>query len=237
MNIPVELWFTALMMGWLGGVHCLGMCGPIVGAFTFALAPDVQKSSRRVAIMQLIYNLGRMSSYLLLGAIAGLVGLILIEAGTLISAQRWLLGFAGVWMLVLAAWLMGWSSLPVRLESVLSQWWSAKSQHWRRHFLPVRRGYQAYLMGLIWGWIPCGLVYSGLILAMSAGSILAGASVMLAFGLGTLPNLLLIGASAFWLTRLKQQAWLPVVAAIGMALFGLWTLWQALFATAWLGVA
>lgn len=235
-SAPIELLLTAMVMGWLGGVHCLGMCGPLVGAFTFALAPAIQQSARQVGLMQLVYNLGRISSYALLGAIAGLVGLILIEAGSLISAQRWLLGFAGIWMLILAAWLLGWSSLPTRLESGLSNWWSAKSQRWRRQLLPVKHGYQAYLMGLVWGWMPCGLVYSSLILAMSAGSIISGSLVMLAFGLGTLPNLLLIGASTFWLTRLKQQFWLAPVAAIGMALFGLWTLWQAVFGSAWLGV-
>lgn len=232
-----ELWLTAAMVGWLGGVHCLGMCGPLVGAFTFALAPDIQRVAWRVALMQGLYNLGRLSSYTLLGALAGLVGMLLIEAGSLLSAQRWLLGFAGVWMLILAAWLVGWSSLPTRLEGLGIGWWSRFSQRWRHRFLPVRHGYQAYLMGLLWGWMPCGLVYSTLVLAMSAGSVMAGATVMLAFGLGTLPNLLLIGASAFWMTRLKQQAGLIYIAAAAMAVFGLWTLWQAIEGAAWQGVS
>lgn len=234
--MSIELLTIAFIVGFLGGVHCVGMCGPLVGAFTFSLASDIQRSSQRVALMQLVYNLGRLTSYVLLGAIAGLVGLLLIEAASLLSMQRWLLGFAGVWMLILAAWLMGWSAWPARLEGLGAGWWSRWSQRWRGRFLPVQRWYQAFLMGLLWGWIPCGLVYSTLILAMSAGSVGAGMSVMLAFALGTLPNLLLVGASAFWLMRVKRNTWLIRIAALGMASFGLWTLWQAAFGSAWLGV-
>lgn len=234
--MSIELLTTALIVGFLGGVHCVGMCGPLAGAFTFSLAPDIQRSPQRVMLMQLWYNLGRLSSYVLLGGIAGLVGLLLVEAGSLLSMQRWLLGFAGVWMLILAAWLMGWSALPSRLEALGSTWWARWSPRWRSRLLPVKKGYQGYAMGLLWGLMPCGLVYSTLILAMSAGSVWAGMSVMLAFGLGSLPNLLLVGASAFWLMRFKRNPWLIRFAALGMAGFGLWTLWQAAWGSAWLGV-
>ena len=235
--MSIELLATALLVGFLGGVHCLGMCGPLAGAFTFSLAPDLQKQSLRIMQMQLFYNLGRLSSYLLLGLLAGLVGVLLIEAGNLFAMQRWLLGMAGVWMLILAAWLLGWSRLPTYLEGVGGHWWSHVSGRWRANFLPVRYGYQAYVMGLIWGWMPCGLVYSTLILAMSSGAVWSGALVMVAFGVGTLPNLLLIGASAFWLTRFQRNVWLVRIAALGMAIFGCLTLWQSLFGRAWLGVA
>jgi len=235
--MSIELLTTALIVGFLGGVHCVGMCGPLAGAFTFSLAPEIQAAPARASWMQLLYNLGRMTSYVLLGAIAGLVGWLLIEAGSLLSMQRWLLGFAGLWMLILAAWLLGWSALPARLEGFSAGWWSQLSQSWRSRFLPVRSWHQAVLMGLLWGWMPCGLVYSTLILAMSAGTLLGGMSVMLAFGLGTLPNLLLVGASAFWLMRFKRNPWLIRTAALGMALFGLWTLWQAMYASTWLGVS
>lgn len=229
----IELWLTALMVGFLGGVHCLGMCGPLAGAFSFQLSPEQQCKPTYVLRMQLIYNLGRVSSYVVLGAVAGLIGAVLVEAGGVLSIQRWLLAFAGVWMLILAAWLMGWSGLPSRLERLMGTWWSRISQHWRQRWLPVRYGHQAYLFGLLWGVLPCGLVYSTLILALSAGSVLQGAVVMLAFGLGTLPNLLLMGMSAFWLTRLKQQRWVQVFAAVSIAGFGGFTLWQALFGQVW----
>lgn len=233
----IELLITALMVGFLGGVHCLGMCGPLAGAFTFSLASEIQKSPVRVARMQLTYNLGRLTSYAVLGVIAGVVGMVLVEAGSLLSVQRWLLAFAGVWMLILAAWLLGWSSLPSRLESLAGGWWSGVSSRWRARFLPVRRLTGAYLFGLVWGCLPCGLVYSTLLLALSSGSWFDGGLVMLAFGLGTLPNLMLMGVSAFWLTRLQQQRWLRQVAAAGIAIFGGLTLWQAFFGSSWAGVA
>jgi hypothetical protein len=230
-----ELMLTALMVGFLGGIHCLGMCGPLAGAFTFSLAGDIQRSPVGVVKMQLAYNLGRVTSYVVLGVIAGIVGMVLVEAGSLLSVQRWLLAFAGVWMLILAAWLLGWSSLPSRLEQMAGGWWAGVSARWRARFLPVRRLTGAYLFGLVWGCLPCGLVYSTLLLALSSGSWLDGGLVMLAFGLGTLPNLMLMGVSAFWLTRLQQQRWLRQVAAAGIALFGGLTLWQALMGSVWLG--
>jgi sulfite exporter TauE/SafE len=232
----LELLLTAVVVGFLGGVHCLGMCGPLAGAFTFSLAGDIQKSPVGVVKMQLAYNLGRVTSYVVLGVIAGIVGMVLVEAGSLLSMQRWLLAFAGVWMLVLAAWLLGWSSLPSRLERLAGGWWAGVSARWRARFLPVRRLTGAYLFGLLWGCLPCGLVYSTLLLALSSGSWLDGGLVMLAFGLGTLPNLMLMGVSAFWLTRLQQQRWLRRVAAAGIAVFGGLTLWQAFMGSVWVGV-
>jgi hypothetical protein len=231
-----ELLLTALVVGFLGGVHCLGMCGPLAGAFTFSLSADIQLKPLRVAQMQLAYNLGRISSYVLLGCVAGFIGMVLVEAGSLLSVQRWLLAFAGIWMLVLAAWLVGLSSLPSRLEQLAGDWWGSFSSRWRSRFLPVRRVSGAYFFGLLWGCLPCGLVYSTLLLSLSSGSWFEGALVMLAFGMGTLPNLMLMGVSAFWLTRLQQQPWLRRLAAGGIALFGLLTIWQALMGSVWAGV-
>jgi sulfite exporter TauE/SafE len=231
-----ELLLTALVVGFLGGVHCLGMCGPLAGAFTFSLSHDIQIKPLSVARMQLAYNLGRITIYAVLGAVAGIVGMVLVEAGSLLSVQRWLLAFAGLWMLILAAWLVGWSSLPSRLEHLAGGWWGRFSSRWRSRFLPVRRLSGAYFFGLIWGCLPCGLVYSTLLLALSSSSWLEGGLVMLAFGLGTLPNLMLMGVSAFWLTRLQQQRWLRRTAAAGIALFGALTIWQALMSSVWAGV-
>jgi sulfite exporter TauE/SafE len=233
----IDALVTALIVGFLGGVHCLGMCGPLAGAFTFSLAAEIQVKPVRVAQMQLAYNLGRISSYVVLGIVAGVIGMALVEAGSLLSVQRWLLLFAGVWMLILAAWLVGWSSLPAQLERLAGGWWGRFSASWRSRFLPVRHLLGAYTFGLLWGCLPCGLVYSTLLLALSSGSWLDGGLVMLAFGLGSLPNLMLMGVSAFWLTRLQQQWWLRPVAAAGIALFGGLTIWQAIMGSMWLEVS
>jgi sulfite exporter TauE/SafE len=232
----VEVLLTALLVGFLGGVHCLGMCGPIAGALTFQVSAEIQVRPKRLAIMQLGYNLGRVSTYGILGLVAGFVGWALVEAGDWLFIQRWLLAFAGLWMIILAAWFKGWSSLPSKLEGVFSHRWRALSARWRPRMLPVSNVWQAYIFGLLWGLLPCGLVYSTLILAISVGSVWMGGMVMLAFGLGTLPNVLVMGMSAFWLTRFQRQAWVRTVAALAMATFGVLTLWQALWGSAWQGL-
>lgn len=233
----IELCITALLVGFFGGVHCLGMCGPLVGAYTFQLSPALQVRPTRIAWFQLLYNLGRIASYVLLGMIAGAIGLLLIESGDFLHIQRWLLLIAGIWMVVLAAWLLGWSALPSRLEKWLSGRWQGWIAPWRQKLLPVERPGQAFLFGLLWGYLPCGLVYSTLLLSLSAGGIWQGGAVMLSFGLGTLPNLLLMGMSAFWLTRLKQQVYLVRISAVSIALFGFWTIWQALMGSVWQSMA
>jgi sulfite exporter TauE/SafE len=102
-----------------------------------------------------------------------------------------------------------------------------------RRLLPVRTPAQALALGMVWGWLPCGLVYSALTTALASGSAGAGAATMLAFGLGTLPNLLLAGILATQLRALMQAPWLRrtaglAVFAIGLyGLLGVWRLLQA----------
>jgi sulfite exporter TauE/SafE len=94
--------------------------------------------------------------------------------------------------------------------------------------MPVRHPAQALALGLLWGWLPCGLVYSTLVWSVSAGGAWQGAALMLAFGLGTLPNLLLMGVAAGAIARLARDARVRQVAGGTVVLFGLWTLWTAL---------
>lgn len=230
-----ELMATAWLVGALGGAHCMGMCGPIAGALTFQIAAELQMNASAVVRLQVMYNLGRVSGYVLLGAIAGSLGWLLLESSAWQDGQRWLMGVAGAWMLVLSAWLLGWSALPTRLEAGFAGVWHQLSARWKPIFLPVRNGYQAWLFGALWGAMPCGLVYSTLLLAVTAGSAWQGALVMLAFGVGTLPLLLVLGMSAFWLVRLQRQRWLRYVSAGITALFGTVLCWQALFGAAWRG--
>ncbi len=82
---------------------------------------------------------------------------------------------------------------------------------------------------MVWGWIPCGLVYSALVFSMSAGGMLEGAALMLAFGLGTLPNLLLMGLVAGGIVRWSRKPWVRKAAGASVMMFGLYSLWQAFF--------
>ena len=97
-----------------------------------------------------------------------------------------------------------------------------------RHLLPVRRPSQAFYLGLLWGWLPCGLVYSVLVWAVSAGGVWRGAALLLAFGLGTLPNLLAMGVLVGGVARWVGNPWVRRLAGLLVAGFGVYALWQAL---------
>ncbi|MFM1892674.1 MAG: hypothetical protein RLZ44_1751 [Pseudomonadota bacterium] len=216
---------AAFAVGLLGGVHCVGMCGGIVGALTFGL-PEHKRSGWGALPFQLAYNLGRIASYSVAGALVGGLGVLLAGLLPVAAAQRSLLALAGVFMLLLGLYLAGWWSGLRRVEQAGGRLWRYIEPLGRR-LLPVRSPGQALALGLVWGWLPCGLVYSVLIWALSAGGALQGAGLLLAFGLGTLPNLLLMGAAAGWLaTQVRRPAVRQVAGAL-VSLFGLYTLAQA----------
>ncbi len=220
---------AAFTVGLLGGVHCVGMCGGIVGALSFGLPQD-QRSGWGALPFQLAYNLGRIASYTLAGALVGGLGVLLAGLLPVALAQRVLLGLAGVFMVLLGLYLGGWWAGLMRVEQAGGGLWRRVEPLGRR-LLPVRRPGQALLLGAVWGWLPCGLVYSVLIWALSAGGAAQGAGLLLAFGLGTLPNLLLMGAAAGWLAARVRRPAVRQAAGALVLLFGLYTLAQAL---AWL---
>ncbi|OQX31364.1 MAG: hypothetical protein C3L25_13935 [Candidatus Sedimenticola endophacoides] len=226
----MESWMSyvsAFVVGLLGGVHCVGMCGGIVGAMTLGLPREQRQSLSRMLPYQLAYNLGRLGSYLLAGALMGGLGLLLAQVMPVYYAQRLLLAGAGVFMILLGLYLGGWWMLLNRIERLGGGVWR-RIEPLARRLLPVRTPLQALVVGAFWGWIPCGLVYSMLVNAVAAGGVWQGAGLMLAFGLGTLPNLLLMGVLAGGAARLARSQLARRVAGASVVLFGLYTLWQAL---------
>jgi len=210
---------SAFLVGILGGVHCVGMCGGIVGAISLGMPGDAAPRW----VMHLGYNLGRVGSYALAGAIAGGLGLFFSGLLPVRSAQQVLLGFAGVFMILLGLYLGGWWNLLRHLEQVGGYLWK-RIEPLGRGLLPVRRPGQALALGALWGWLPCGLVYSVLIWAVSSGGAAEGALLMLAFGLGTLPNLLAMGAAASQLQRFVRNPWVRRAAGLMIVLFGVFQL-------------
>ena len=179
---------AVFLVGLLGGGHCAGMCGGIVGALS--AQPGGGKPLLHVA-----YSSGRIASYSLAGAIAGSVGgLGLLYSGAL-PVQLGLYILANLMLLILGLYLAGFSPLAARLEAAGQFLWR-RIQPWTGRFLPADTVPRALAVGVLWGWIPCGLVYGVLATALLSGSATSGALVMLAFGLGTLPNLLLAGLLA-----------------------------------------
>ena len=224
MLIDVSL-ISAFFVGLLGGVHCVGMCGGIVAALSLGL-PDRPDSAVARWPYLLAYNLARITSYAVAGALLGGVGWLAANWSGLHQLQLVLQWLAALFMLALGLYLGGWWQGLVLLERAGGPVWKRLEPLGRR-FLPVRSTGQAFLLGLVWGWLPCGLVYSVLVWSISTANPLYGAALMLSFGLGTLPNLLAMGALAEHLSarvrdpRVRRLAGLLV---IGFGLFAVYRL-------------
>lgn len=212
---------SAFVIGLLGGVHCVGMCGGIVGALS--LGVDTQK---RWPLL-LAYNIGRISSYALAGAVAGGLGYFFASTLAVQQAQQVLLLIAAVFLILLGLYLAGWWRVLGQVEQLGGYLWK-HIEPLGRGLLPIRNARQALAIGLLWGWLPCGLVYSALLWSVAAGSVLDGALLMLAFGLGTLPNLLLMGVAANQLKRWLAKPIVRRVAGAAVAAYGIWLLLRSL---------
>jgi sulfite exporter TauE/SafE len=201
---------AAFLVGLLGGVHCIGMCSGIVGALTSGLSGQLQASRGQYVAALLAYNTGRISSYTLAGVIAGTLG---GQAGQLPWLQGYPVGriLAAVIMILFGLYLGGWWHALLFLERAGARLWKYIEPLGRR-FLPVRNAARAYSLGLVWGWLPCGMVYTVLALALASGSAAGGAGIMLAFGLGTLPVLLSLGLAFGTLGRVLQHRGLRMAA-------------------------
>jgi hypothetical protein len=127
---------------------------------------------------------------------------------------------AGGFMIALGLYLSGWWVGLTRLEQWGARLWR-RIEPYGRKLLPVRHPASALGLGFVWGWLPCGMVYSVLAWSLAAGSASAGASLMLAFGLGTLPMLLALGAAARWLAGITREPWVRRSAGLAVMLFGL----------------
>lgn len=204
---------SALLAGLLGGVHCVGMCGGIVAAFSFRSDGTTPPFRLHVG-----YNIGRVLSYTLFGALAGALGasLNLLEIRPL---QLSLYVIAQGVMILLGLYLAGFNQWVLLFEKLGGVLWNRLQPAFKK-LLPVKTLPGALLAGMAWGWLPCGLVYSILISAFAAGSATSGAALMLAFGLGTLPNLLGMALFARQIQPFMQQVWVRRTAGLLVAGFG-----------------
>jgi sulfite exporter TauE/SafE len=202
--------FLALfLVGLLGGTHCVGMCGGIVSAMS--MGGQVGWG------LHLAYNAGRILSYAVAGAIAGALGAASLGLEGQIPVRMLLYFVANLMLVALGLYLIGLSGALAFTERAGQALWR-RVQPLTRRYLPVRSVAQAFPLGVLWGWLPCGLVYSALASALTAGSAGRGAAMMLAFGLGTLPNLLLAG---LLLARLNGIVKRPVVRTVsGLLVLG-----------------
>lgn len=202
----METW-TAFLLGFVGSVHCAGMCGPLALAL-----PHWGRGQGSFLAGRLLYNLGRLFTYGILGAIFGLVG----QGATLVGLQRWV-------SLTLGALILMGLVISPRLAHQVP---IARGVNWLKQRLGgllQSRGLPALFgVGLLNGLLPCGLVYVAAAAAVATGDILSGVRYMLVFGLGTVPMLLIIsllGAKLRFSFRLRMQRLIPAsLALVGVLL-------------------
>ena len=221
---------SAFLVGLLGGLHCAAMCGGIVAALNLP--------SRRVTLsgggvgtiatqvagqlpLHVAYSTGRIASYTAAGAIAGGVGGVATLAETVMPIQIALALVANALVVLLGVYLAGAGSGVARLEGIGSALWRRIAPIGRR-FLPADTPVRAVGAGAVWGWLPCGLVYSVLALALASGDAVRGATVMLAFGLGTAPNLILAGLTLDRFRGLLARPGVRRTAGVAVAALGVW---------------
>lgn len=176
------LFLAAFSMGLFGSPHCLGMCGGIVTAFGLSMQ-HVSDSKKNGLI--LTYHVGRLISYSLLGLIASLVGVAIFQSIMSNSAPRIVLGA----VLVLIGLAMLGLPLFNHLEKVGMRFWQSLAPL-RKKVFPIDSFGKALFAGLLWGFLPCGLVYGALMMAIAGNNIATGAALMFVFGLGTMPMLI-----------------------------------------------
>lgn len=216
--MPVDwlVLLAALGSGLLGGLHCIAMCGGIATGLSAGSA-----TGGWPAALQL--NLGRIGGYTLAGLAVGLAGhgLLAVLRGPWIGVALRLL--AGLALVVVALRLLELRLLPAFLARPGSRVWSWLAPLQRR-LLPADTVAKRLAAGALWGWLPCGLVYSTLLWAASQGDALDSALLMFAFGLGTWPVLLATGLAAERITALLRRRGVRIAGGLLVILFGLWTL-------------
>jgi sulfite exporter TauE/SafE len=190
---------AALLTGLLGSAHCLGMCAGISGLFAVSTEIGTLKRQLPVAIA---YNTGRVLTYALLGAVVATFGGALVEAKPTL-ARPILLITGTVIILIGLQVAFSWRLLNP-IEKMGAVLWKQLAPIAKR-FVPVNSLPRALGLGLLWGWLPCGLVYSVLLIAATSAEPLAGAATMVAFGIGTMPAMVLTGVGAAQLSALMRR--------------------------------
>ena len=209
---------AAFLTGFLGSAHCIGMCGGISGLF----AAQAEIASLRSRLpMALTYNLGRICSYAMLGFVVALLGSGAVAGMPALAGPVRLV--SGLIIVLIGLQIaFNWRVLQ-SIERMGAVLW-AKLAPAAKGLLPVTSLPRALGLGLLWGWLPCGLVYSVLLLAATTPRAADGALVMIAFGLGTLPAMLATGLGAAKLSQLLQRRGARLGLGLLIVILGLITL-------------
>lgn len=224
-------YIAAFLVGFLGGVHCVGMCGGIMSALTLGIQPLNKTSSTQnktnLFPYLLSYNFARVISYVIAGIIFGGVGAWFTDLVLFNQAQLFLKVVAGIFLIALGLYLANWWRGLSYVEQLGSVVWKF-IEPVAKHFIPIKNIKQAFAAGFLWGWLPCGLVYSVLIWSLSSGSAIKGGLLMLSFGLGTLPTLIAVGLFAVSIKSFMQLPAVRVSAGALVVGFGVYQIFIVL---------
>ena len=196
---------SAFLLGLFSTIHCVGMCGGIIGALSLSLPADIRHNKTRMLMFITTYNTGRILSYSFAGLVAGAIGTGVLASAGFDQGHAVLRAIGVAMMVAIGLYLAGWLPQLSIVEKIGVPVWK-KLEPVGRKLLPVATLPKALAYGLIWGWLPCGLVYFVLLWALTAGNAVQGGLTMLAFGVGTLPTLLATGFMTSWLTRFARSS-------------------------------
>jgi uncharacterized protein len=211
-------YLVAFMMGLFSSMHCIGMCGSIIGTLTLSLSTEIRNNKALLLPFVFNYNLGRIISYTLAGGLAGIIGVLIIKPFGEFYGHRLLQLVSALVMMSAGLYIAGWFPRFAYIEKLGRYVWK-KIEPFGRKLIPVKTYSQAYWFGMVWGWLPCGLVYTALAISATTGDIARSALTMLAFGAGTLPAVMGVGIMTNLLTRLSRiQRFRQIVGLFMIAL-------------------
>lgn len=214
-------YFSAFLIGLAGGVHCIGMCGGIASAFTFAI-PKGKDHTPYIAS----YNIGRIISYTIAGALTGYLGSLF--ASSVVTGLLILQSLSIIFLLLLALYISDLYKGLIYFEKAGAKLWRYIAPVGKR-LIPFKSPFHTLLYGMIWGWLPCGLVYSALTWSLASGSLVQGGLFMLFFGLGTLPALVASSMGASFLIPILQNRVTRLCIAGILFLFAVFLIFDLFF--------
>lgn len=195
---------AAFVMGLFSSIHCIGMCGSIIGTLTLSLKPEIRNNKSTLFPFIFNYNLGRICSYSLAGFLVGFAQTLIILPFDSDFGYRILQVLSASIMISAGLYIAGWFPHFAYIERLGVKIWKLIEPYGHK-LIPVSNLSQAYLFGIVWGWLPCGLVYAALALAATTGDSYTSALTMLSFGLGTLPAVIGVGIMTNTLTKLSRK--------------------------------
>jgi len=210
--------FSAFIIGLLGSGHCVVMCGGISTMLTTAISDSARHKQYAIIFA---YNFGRIASYSLIGALVAFTSS--MAAKNIGLPVAILKTIAGIFLILLGLYLGQWLMWLSRVEHIGKGLWRHISPHTKK-FIPIKNIKSAFALGALWGWLPCGLVYSTLTWALASADAINGALIMFFFGLGTLPALLSVSLGTLNVRSLLSHTLFRKLAAISVILYGVYTI-------------